>query len=621
MRIPTLLPSGRPRSGTRRPSVTVALDIGADAIVALQSSGTERARSRRAFVHPLPAGIVVDGEVVDALGLAAQLRELFDEHKLARDVRVGLAHPRLMVRMVELPGSLAGRDLDAAVRHLAGELLPVGLAQLVVDYRRLAPGASLSEAGQQRVLMAAARIDGIEVLTQALEAAELRVQSIGLSALAVVAALDAPPARNQAILYVQAGALTNVVVTEDGEPLLVRSVSAGSESIVSALAERARISLDRARAHASAIGIGTAVHPGATAIDDELTANVAQQVREGLRRIIAEIQSSRGVYAARPESRPIGAVVLTGALTTWPGVAATLESELHLPVLLAERGSWPDLGGVSIAPERLDVAIGLSRAADDERPDLRPESIVRAREAGPTTRLAQAACVMAAALAALVVYYVAVANQVSSGRERLGTIGGELVTAEREAATLKPYHDFATATTQRRAAITTVAGTRFNWDRSLTELSKVAPRGVWLTSARATLTPQTQVAGSSGEGGTAALRGALQRPALELAGCATRESALPAYMDRLHAMTGVTEVGFSRTERLERNAGGKPAGTGDCRGGNPRTARFALVSYFEPTPALPSAAAATAPTASAPPGTASLAPRNQTAALTTGGRP
>lgn len=69
---------------------------------------------RRAIVHPLPVGLVVDGEVVNADALAVELRALFSEHKLPHDVRVGLAHPCLMVRMVELPASLSG--LAAMVR-------------------------------------------------------------------------------------------------------------------------------------------------------------------------------------------------------------------------------------------------------------------------------------------------------------------------------------------------------------------------------------------------------------------------------------------------------------------------------------------------------------------------
>jgi type IV pilus assembly protein PilM len=633
-----LLPDGPVRLGTRRSSSTVALDIGPDAIVVLQSSGTERARVRRAIVHPLPFGLVVDGEVVNAEGLAVELRALFSEHKLPHDVRVGLAHPRLMVRMVELPASLAGRELDAAVRHLAGDLLPVGLDQLVVDYRCVGGATEGNGPPQQRVLMAAARVDGIERLTRALAGAHLRTERIALSGLAMLGALEHPPLAGQAILYVQAGALTNVVIAEDGEPLLVRAASAGSEAIAAGIAERASITQEDARAHSAALGVRTAPHHGApAAISPELEAAVSLQVREGLRRVVAEIQSSRGFYSARPDARTIGGVVLTGAMTTWPGVAELLRDELNLPVLPAGREAWPDLGTVALAPERLDVAVGLALADDDERPDLRPRTgpNKQTADAAPNARVAQVVCGVVALLAAAVVYMVIVSNQISSGNERLGQINGELVQAEQEAADLKPYADFATATMDRRQAVTKVAETRFDWDRALRQLSQVAPGDVWLTSAKGTLTSASAIDGGGGD--TGGLRGALPGPALELAGCGKRERDVPKYMDRLYSMSGVVEVGFSRTEHADASAG---ASGGACVGSDSPSS-FSLVTYFKQSAALAAAAvqaagaaapgaappagapAATPPAGSTPatptPPAAAPAAANQTAATGTGG--
>ena len=504
---------------------------------------------RRAIVHPLPVGLVVDGEVVNADELAVELRKLFTEHKLPHDVRVGLAHPRLMVRMVELPASLVGRELDAAVRHLAGDLLPVGLDQLVVDYRRVGK-APAGGPPQQRVLMAAARVDGIDRLTQALSGAHLKAQSIQLSGLAMLGALEHPPLAGQAILYVQAGALTNVVIAEDGEPLLVRAASAGSESIAAGLAERTGITHEEARMHIAALGVRPAPHHGApSAVSGELESAVALQVREGLRRVVAEIQSSRGFYSARPDARTIGGVVLTGAMTTWPGVAELLREELNLPVLPAGRDGWPDLGTVSVAPERLDVAVGLALAADTERPDLRPAKARAAEfEAAPNARVAQVVCAVAAVVAAAIVYMVVITNQVSSGKERLAQINSELVTSEQQAAALKPYAEFAEQTMARRTTVQQVAAGRFAWDKSLRDLSRVAPGDVWLTTARGTLSSTTSVEGGSGAGG-GGLRGARTGPAFELAGCGKRESDVPKYMDRLYSMPGVEEVGFEKTQR------------------------------------------------------------------------
>jgi type IV pilus assembly protein PilM len=571
-------------------------------------------------------GLVVDGEVVNADALAVELRALFSEHKLPHDVRVGLAHPRLMVRMVELPASLSGRDLDSAVRHLAGDLLPVGLDQLVVDYRCIGKAPGGNGPSQQRVLMAAARVDGIDRLTQALSGAHLKAECIQLSGLAMLRALERPPLAGQAILYVQAGALTNVVIAEDGEPLLVRAASAGSEAIAMGLAERTQISHEEARAHIAALGVRTAPHHGApSTISADLEAAVSQQVREGLRRVIAEIQSSRGFYSARPDAREIGGVVLTGAMTTWPGVAELLRDELNLPVLPAGRDAWPDLGTVSIAPERLDVAVGLALSADNDRPDLRPERPKSATQTdpAPNARVAQVVCGVVALLAIAVVYMVIVANQVSSGKEKIAQLGSQIVTAEHDAAALKPYADFAQATVARREAVKTVAGARFGWDRSLLQLSRVAPGAVWLTSATGTLTPTTTAKGAASSG-SSTLRGALPGPAIELAGCAKRESEVPKYMDRLYSMSGVSEVGFSNTKR-----GGSAADKTDASvcNGVPGASSFTLLTYFKQSAALAAAAAAsaaptgatpaatTAPGATTPPATATpTAPANQTAA-------
>jgi type IV pilus assembly protein PilM len=608
-----LLPTdGRIRLPRRRQSSTIALDIGPDAIVVLQSSGTERARACRAIVHPLPVGLVVDGEVVNVDGLAVELQALFSEHKLGRDVRVGLAHPRLMVRMVELPATLDGADLDGAVRHLAGDLLPVGLEQLVVDYRRVGQ-APAEVGGQQRILMAAARVDGIERLMRALHGAGLRAERIQLAGLALLSALDRPPIGDDAILYVQAGALTNVVITEQGEPLLVRAASAGSEAIAAGLAERAQIAHEAARERVAAVGVGRRAAPGAAETDgDNLDFAAALQVREGLRRIVAEIQSSRGFYSARPDARPIGAVVLTGPMTTWPGVVDALTRELHLPVLLAGRDGWPELEDRSIAPERLDIAVGLASAGAEERPDLRPASAVQEHDGAASARVAQVACAMVALLAAAVVYLVVLSNQVSSGRERAGSLTGEIAAAEHQAAALKPYHDFADATIARRETVASVAGTRFNWDRTLRQLAKVGPDGVWLTSAKGTLAPTTQVDGGGSDGDTGGLRGALSAPALELAGCATRERSVPAYMDGLYGLTGVTDVGFSRTETV----GG--TGSGLACGDGASGTRFSLVAYFKPSPSQ-LAAAQTAPAATGATGT-TTAPATQ-APATAGATP
>jgi Tfp pilus assembly protein PilN len=266
-------------------------------------------------------------------------------------------------------------------------------------------------------------------------------------------------------------------------------------------------------------------------------------------------------------------------------------------VLVAGRESWPHLDNLGVAPERLDVVVGLARSSDGERPDMRPAQAVLFDESTPLTTVARASCAMLALLAAAIVYLVVISNDVSTGREQLARTTTGRYSAEHQAAALKSYDTFAKAALTRRDAVISVASTRFKWDRTLAELAAVAPTGVWLTSVKATLAPTTALDGGGADGPTGNLRGALPVPALELSGCAEREGMVPDYIDRLHTMTGVTEVAFSRSERLPKGssvAKSSPEATsGDCRNGDSRTARFALVAYFKPNAAQAAAAAAT----------------------------
>jgi Tfp pilus assembly protein PilN len=278
----------------------------------------------------------------------------------------------------------------------------------------------------------------------------------------------------------------------------------------------------------------------------------------------------------------------------------------------------------------------MTGTGDSERPDLRPIAAARQRQNGSASpRAAQAVCGMVALLAVAIVYLVIVSNQVSTGRAQLGTIATKLVGSEQQAATLKPYADFVTATAARRDAVAAVARTRFKWDRTLTELARVAPDGVWLTSVTGTIpaaaapAPAVAAPAASGAGATpaatpAAAPVAQPSPTIALVGCASREHGVPAYIDKLGLMSGVTQVGFTRSERLDKTGASAAGGTGggDCRGGDLKAAQFELTTYFKPRPALQVPATApgqTGAAAAAAVVASPTAPATQTAAANTGG--
>jgi Tfp pilus assembly protein PilN len=140
--------------------------------------------------------------------------------------------------------------------------------------------------------------------------------------------------------------------------------------------------------------------------------------------------------------------------------------------------------------------------------------------------------------------YVLTSNTVKARQASLADVSARSEATSREAATLKPYADFETMANARVATINDLAGSRFDWERSLRDLSHTLPADVTLSQLSGTLSSSS---GSSGGG--SALRGAINVPAIELQGCTAGQTDVATLMSRLRNVDGVTRVSLSKTDK------------------------------------------------------------------------
>ena len=132
-----------------------------------------------------------DGEVADVDGLATTLKELFAQHKLPKNVRVGLANQRIVMRTIDLPPMTDAKQLASVIRFQAQDHIPMPLDQAVLEHHSL--GTVQTPDGERtRVVLVAARRDMVARLVEALRRAGLRPQGVDLSAFAMVRALHRP---------------------------------------------------------------------------------------------------------------------------------------------------------------------------------------------------------------------------------------------------------------------------------------------------------------------------------------------------------------------------------------------------------------------------------------------
>lgn len=188
-----------------------------------------------------------------------------------------------------------------------------------------------------------------------------------------------------------------------------------------------------------------------------------------------------------------------------------------------------------------------------------------------------------AALLAGVALLVITGNQISERKSEVAQLKQEDAAAKQEAHRLAAYTQFRTLHEQRLATITSLADSRFDWERVMRELSLVLPHDVWLTSLTASASGQAESGGN--------LAATITGPALEINGCAAGQEAVAGFVTTLKDIDGVTRVGVESSELSDQESGAgvveggeESAGSGsDCRT-REFISEFHLVVAFDAAP-------------------------------------
>jgi Tfp pilus assembly protein PilN len=178
-------------------------------------------------------------------------------------------------------------------------------------------------------------------------------------------------------------------------------------------------------------------------------------------------------------------------------------------------------------------------------------------------------------------------NQVSERENTLASLEGQAAATSAQAEALQPYVEFDALASARQETVTSLAQSRFDWERVLRELALVIPDDVWLTDAIAAAAP------ASSDG---AAEASIAGPSMTLTGCGVSHEAVADFVAALRDIDGVTRIGISSSERGESSADTSAAGggAGDCRTRD-------MIAKFEIVAAFDGVAVVAAPTEAVPP--------------------
>ncbi len=194
-------------------------------------------------------------------------------------------------------------------------------------------------------------------------------------------------------------------------------------------------------------------------------------------------------------------------------------------------------------------------------------------------------------------------KQVSDKKSEIASLQQQEQEATAKANSLSAFTNFRTVQEQRQATVSSLAQSRFDWQRVMNELARIIPSDVWLVQLGGTVSPGVSVENAP----EISSRTEIPGPALEIVGCTTSQDAVAGFISDLEEIDGVTRVGVQSSQLPDDTSGGTAAAqdsassdSSDCQTRN-FIIKFEIVVAFDkvPTPSTATAAPSVPPAATA----------------------
>jgi type IV pilus assembly protein PilM len=479
----------------------IGLDVGTSAVRAVSLAGGEPPRLEQHGQTELPAGVVVEGEVVDVAAVAAAVRQLWkDVGFRSRSVRVAIASPRVIVRTVDLP-MLSEGDTRAALQLQLGDYIPMAPDATVFDFQTFDDPSD--EGGDHQLLLAAAPREAVRPLVDAVRQAGLRVEHVDVAASALARLVRSGPEPDgrpdggcEAIVSIGAGTIVVTAAGGGADPIFSRTITNVSGRHVT-----------------DHIATELAIHPAEAErlkrhVPDHESTDVAARVLLAtdpfVTEICEEIGDSLDYFARLPGGRPVRSVAITGGGSLLAGVRERLERRLRVPVRLLNPFDGVAIAAPAISPAELaaaspflGVAAGTALGAGRARVrqiNLLPDTV----RGAPSSRTRLLIGVGAVVLVGAGAFYLHQGNVLAEAKAQRADVEAELISARAVAAERAAVNQPATDSSPAAAVWRYAQAVDIDWAAVNAQLGAVSePLGVGITAIAAAATDIASSTGTS----------------------------------------------------------------------------------------------------------------------------
>jgi type IV pilus assembly protein PilM len=305
----------------------IGLDIGSTSVRAVETArGREGPSVTRFGAVPLPPGVVLGGVVQDPAAVTAAVKELWSTARFGtRKVALGVTNPQVVVRQMTV-ANLPPKELRESLPFQVRDSLPLPVERSLLDFFPLAEGDTPETITG---LLIAAPKEAVVTAVEAVERAGLHVALVDLASFALLRAASRLDKRVEAIVDIGAQ-VTSVIVHDDGDPLIVRTVPRGSGEITEKLASAMKIDIREAEDLKRRAGVVE------DAESDEAAAKASGIIRDAVRPLVNEIRSSFAYLSTGERQTRVVRLLLSGGGALLPGLLEMIAGQLNVATEFAD---------------------------------------------------------------------------------------------------------------------------------------------------------------------------------------------------------------------------------------------------------------------------------------------
>ena len=235
-----------------------------------------------------------------------------------KNVVIGLPSQKTFTTVIDVP-VMPEAELKSTIKYQIDQYIPMSIDEAKVDWVSL--GQSAHDPAKQEVLLASTANSYAEERLEFIESLGLNVIGLEPDPIAMVRAL-LPGGLTDARLIIDVGELsTNLVMTYNDAPRLVRTIPTGLSSLIKAAVQNLNVQEDQARQFILKFGLAP----------DRLEGQVFRAVESVLESFATELTKSIKFFQTRYPNTPVGGIFLSGYASTVPKFGDYVTAKTQVP--------------------------------------------------------------------------------------------------------------------------------------------------------------------------------------------------------------------------------------------------------------------------------------------------